>query len=113
MGRYALRQLRLPRASHDLEVAHYAPLQVQYTCTADGAAAATGASLGRMNLSLHEAPASDLRTVYRNRETGETLALRVTRGFIDRYRDLPRERLGEAGREVLHLPESEVFETIP
>jgi formylmethanofuran dehydrogenase subunit E len=110
MGRYALEQLRLPRASRDLEIAHYSPLEVQYTCTADGAAAATGASLGRLNLSLHEAPLADLRTLYRNRKTGETIALRVTPGFVARFRDVPRERLGDAGREVLRLPDDQIFE---
>lgn len=45
MGQYALQRLGLRPGSFDLEVVHHSPAQVQYTCVADGAAAATGASL--------------------------------------------------------------------
>jgi formylmethanofuran dehydrogenase subunit E len=46
MGEYAMKQLGLDRYSFDLEVQHHTPHKVQYSCIADGAAAATGASLG-------------------------------------------------------------------
>lgn len=52
MGEFALRELGLPRGSFDLEVVHFTPESVQYSCIADGAAAATGASLGKLNLKL-------------------------------------------------------------
>ena len=113
MGQAALRTLALPAGSFDLEVAHHAPAKVQYTCIADGAAAATGASLGKLNLALVEEPEpSRVATTYRRRSTGATVTLRPTQAFVARYRDLPRERLAEAGREVLALPEAEVFEEV-
>ena len=52
MGQFALARLGLPRGSFDLEVRHFAPHEVQYSCIVDGAAAATGASLGKLNLAL-------------------------------------------------------------
>ena len=113
MGEYALRRLGLPPGSFDLEVVHHSPPKVQYTCIADGAAAATGASLGKLNLSLApEEEASRVGTTYRRRSTGASVTLRPTAAFVARYRDLPRERLAEAGREVLTLPEAEVLEEV-
>src|SRR5580704_15913505 len=57
MGRYALGKLGLPAQSFDLEVVHHTPEKVQYSCIADGAAAATGASPGKLNLKI--APADE------------------------------------------------------
>lgn len=113
MGEFALEHLGLTRGSFDLEIIHFTPPEVQYACIADGAAAATGASVGKLNLMLAEAPAPETRTTYRNRSTGQTIVLRLTEGFKTRFLDVPRERLGEAGREVLHLDSDEIFEVVP
>jgi formylmethanofuran dehydrogenase subunit E len=113
MGEYALTRLGLPRQSFDLEVTHHTPQEVQYSCIADGAAAATGASAGKLNLTLVDAPESAVSTTYRRKSTGQAITLRPTRAFADRFRDLPRERLAEAGRTVLALPDAEVFEELP
>lgn len=113
MGEAALKQLGLARGSFDLEVAHFAPREVQYSCIADGAAAATGASVGKLNLTLSEAAAKDLRTSYRKRSTGQVVVLKLTDGFKARFVDVPRERLGAAGREVLRLDDAEIFEMVP
>jgi formylmethanofuran dehydrogenase subunit E len=81
---------------------------------ADGAAAATGGSLGKLNLSLMEEPdASRVATTYRRRSTGASVTLRPTARFAERYQNLPRAQLAAAGREVLTLPEAEVFEELP
>src|SRR5262245_60753257 len=45
MGRHALKKLGLEKHSFDLEVVHHSPQKVQFSCMADGAAAATGASI--------------------------------------------------------------------
>ena len=109
MGRYALQKLGLPKGSFDLEVIHHSPREVQYSCIADGAAAATGASLGRLSLSLSEAPAPDTRTTYIKRSTGERITLQATPEFAERYKDLPRPQLMAAGQEVLRLPDTAIF----
>jgi formylmethanofuran dehydrogenase subunit E len=113
MGEHAVAALGLKRGSFDLEVVHHSPKEVQYACIADGAEAATGASLGKLNLSLSEAPASETRTVYRNKATGATITLRPSAGFAKRFRDVPREKLAEAGRDAMALPDAEVFEIVP
>jgi formylmethanofuran dehydrogenase subunit E len=113
MGEYALAKLGLARQSFDLEVVHHTPQEVQFSCIADGAAAATGASTGKLNLRLVDATEADVATTYRRKSTGQSVALRPTRAFAERFRDVPREQLAAAGRVVLALPEAEVFEELP
>ena len=113
MGEHALRALGIPRGSFDLEVVHHSPREVQYACIADGASAATGASLGKLNLSLEGAAAPDTRTVYRRRSTQQAITLRISKAFATRFLDVPRERLADAGREAMQLPETDVFEVLP
>lgn len=113
MGAYALEKLGLARGSFDLEITHYTPREVQYACIADGASASTGASVGKLNLSLADAPAPETRTVYRRKSTGQTVTLRVTKAFAARFLDVPREKLGDAGREAMRLPDADIFEVVP
>src|SRR5579859_299257 len=110
MGEYALHALGLSRGSFDLDVVHFTPPEVQYSCVADGAAASTGASVGKLNLKLADAPAAETRTLYRNKSTGASLVLRVTQSFAARFTDVPRERLARAGREVMQMRDAEIFQ---
>jgi formylmethanofuran dehydrogenase subunit E len=112
MGRYALGKLGLPAQSFDLEVTHHTPEKVQYSCIADGAAAATGASPGKLNLKLVDATDAGVMTTYVKKSTGQAVTLRPTAAFATRFGDLPRERLADAGREVMALPDAEVFEEV-
>ncbi len=109
MGEFALRSLGLERGSFDLEIVHFTPREVQYSCIADGAAAATGASLGKLNLTLADAVAPDTHTVYRRKSTGASIALRVTKAFAARFTDVPPERLKDAGREAMQLRDEDIF----
>lgn len=113
MGAHALTKLGLPRGSFDLEVHHESPNSVQFSCIADGAAASTGASLGKLNLTFSVVERPLLRTTYRKKSTGETLVLRPSASFVTRFENVPREKLGQAGREVLHLTDADVFEEVP
>ncbi|MCC6645551.1 MAG: formylmethanofuran dehydrogenase subunit E family protein [Polyangiaceae bacterium] len=113
MGRYALGELGLSRHSFQLEVVHRSPRAVQFTCIADGASAATGASSGKLNLTLEPADEASVVTLYKNKQSGKELALRPAAAFVTRFKDVPRERLAEAGRQVLALPDAELFEAVP
>lgn len=113
MGEFALRELGLPRGSFDLEVVHFTPESVQYSCIADGAAAATGASLGKLNLKLAGATPLETRTTYRNKKSGQALTLALTDEFKGRFSDVPREELGKAGREVMKLSDEQIFRVVP
>lgn len=113
MGQAALQKLGLARQSFDLDVTHRGPLEPQYACVADGASAATGASLGKVNLRLEAAPADGVVTVYKKKSTGQSVALRPTEAFRKRFLDVPREELGRAGAQVLSLKDEEIFEEVP
>lgn len=113
MGRHAIAGLGLASGSFDLEVTHRTPRQVMYSCIADGAAAATGASAGKLNLTLVDSSAEQVETTYRKKSTGQAITLRPSAKFRARYADAPRERARELGREVLRLDDSDVFEEVP
>lgn len=113
MGQSALATLHLARGSFDLDVRHESPKTPQYACVADGAQAATGASLGKVNLSLIEADEAHIQTTYRNKKSGESITLRPTAAFRSRFLNVPRAGLRAAGAEVLKLPEAELFEVVP
>lgn len=109
MGAYALQQLGLERGSFDLDVTHVSPAEVQYSCIADGAAAATGASLGKLNLHWQEAALPDTRTTYLRKSTGQKITLEVTPEFAKRFADVPRPQLKAAGEEVMGLADAQIF----
>lgn len=112
MSEHALAKLGLERGSFDLEIVHWTPKEVRYSCIADGAAAHSGASLGKLNLSLVDTTADKVLTIYRDKKTGRSVALRPAASFRERYADTPRDRARELGREVLGLPADQVFEEI-
>lgn len=112
MSEHALAKLGLERGSFDLEVVHWTPKEVRYSCIADGAAAHSGASLGKLNLLLVDTTADKVLTIYRDKKTGKSVALRPAASFRERYADTPRDKARELGREVLGLPAEQVFDEI-
>ena len=112
MGERALTELSLQRGSFDVEVEHTSPAQVQYSCIADGVAASTGASVGRLNLRRVDAPDGTTHTQVRDRRSGRSVVLRLTDAFVARFRDVPMPGLGAAGRAVLGLRDDEIFEVV-
>jgi formylmethanofuran dehydrogenase subunit E len=109
IGERALKDLGLSRHSHDLEVVHHCPLQVQYSCMADGLSAATGASPGKLNLRIEESPATGLKTLVRDRERGRSLIFTLRSEFVRSVVDLPFDRLETEGRRVASLPDELIF----
>jgi formylmethanofuran dehydrogenase subunit E len=109
IGERALKELGLPRHSHDLEVVHHCPLEVQYSCMADGLSAATGASPGKLNLRIEETPAVGLKTLVRDRERNRSLTFTLKPEFVKTIADIPFDRLEVEGRRVASLPESSIF----
>ncbi len=109
MGERALHDLKANRGSFSLDVTHRTPMQVQYSCIADGWQAATGVSAGKLNLHLVESQARDTETVIRNDKTGQALVFRLRREFLAKYLDVPEEKQSAAGREVATLPDDKIF----
>ena len=112
MGERALTELSLARGSFDVDVEHTSPPEVQYSCIADGVAASTGASVGRLNLRRVDATDGATQTQVRDRRSGRAVVLRLTEAFLARFRDVPMPTLGAAGRAVLGLRDDEIFEVM-
>ena len=109
IGERALKELGLPRHSHKLEVVHSCPMQVQYSCMADGLSAATGASPGKLNLRLEESPVDGLKTLVSDRGRGRSVTFTLKPEFIRSISDLPGNRLEAEGRRVASLPDEAIF----
>ncbi len=109
MGQRALKELGLPPQSFALLIVHKAPMQVQYTCMADGLQAATGASVGKLNLRLEEASRPALSTIITDRKTGRRLIFTIDPALAASITDLPFEKLEAEGRRVAALPDDKLF----
>ena len=112
MGERALADLSLARGSFDVEVEHTSPPAVQFSCIADGFAAATGASVGRLNLRRVDATDGATHTRVRDRRSGRAVVLRLAPGFLARFLNVPMPGLGAAGQTVLGLRDDEIFEVV-
>lgn len=109
MGERALQEMGATRGSFALDVTHRTPMQVQYSCVADGWQSATGVSAGKLNLHIVEASPQDTETVIRNKMTGQTLVFHLRPEFLAKYLDVPEDKQTDAGREVAGLPDEQIF----
>jgi hypothetical protein len=109
IGERALKELGLARHDHSLEVVHYCPLQVQFSCMADGLSAATGASSGKLNLRIQESPVSGLKTTIKHRESGRSITFTLKPEFVRSVSEIPVDRLEAEGRKVAALPDEAIF----
>jgi formylmethanofuran dehydrogenase subunit E len=109
MGERALHELGEQRGSFQLDVTHRTPLQVQYRCVADGWQAATGVSAGKLNLHIVETKPEQLESVVEDTKTGKELVFRLRAEFIRKYLDIPYDRQASAAREVVALPDDQIF----
>jgi formylmethanofuran dehydrogenase subunit E len=107
MGTAALLKLQLRRGSMDLDVTHYSPPEVQWSCVIDGLQAATGASLGKMN--LHRVDSKETYSVVKNKKTGQTLRFDLAESLIQSNLNLPYDKLQAAGQKVAKLKDADVF----
>jgi formylmethanofuran dehydrogenase subunit E len=112
IGERALKELGLSRQSHELEVIHHSPAEVQYSCIADGVQAATGASPGKLNLRIEQATREDLCTVIRDKQSGRSLTFTIKPEFARSMSNLPMERLEGEGRRVAAMPDDGIFQVV-
>ena len=109
IGERALKALNVSRGTFSLEVIHKTPNEVQWSCVADGVQAATGVSIGKLNLKLESVSRDAVETIVRDRASGRTIVFRLKPQFVKRYLDLSHEKLEAAGREVLSLSDEQIF----
>jgi formylmethanofuran dehydrogenase subunit E len=111
MAKHAMKALEA--GPYEVEVEHHSPKAVQYSCIADGAQAATKASVGKLSLRWTEVKGPELtQTTFKNPKTGTTITLKPSAAFIKKYTNAPREKAAENGRAVLALPDADVFEVV-
>lgn len=108
IGADALKRLAVGRGDRKIQITHFSPEAVRWSCVIDGVQAATGASVGRLSLRWRPAELADLRTEIRL-EGGPTLTYTLTEGFIERFGPVPPEGLEGAGRAVIALPPEAIF----
>jgi formylmethanofuran dehydrogenase subunit E len=109
MGQRALTELRATKGSFALEVVHRAPAEVQWSCIVDGLQAATGTSLGKLNLHLLPATRQTIRSTVTDRKSGKQVVFFLNQAFLKKYLNIPNEELEKAGETVLGLPDDELF----
>ena len=109
MGQRALLELKEPRGSFAPDVTHETPLQVQYSCIADGWQASTGVSAGKLNLHIVRVAPDNLQTIIKDRKTGKELIFRLRPEFLRTYLNLPHSEQAKEARQVAAMPEERIF----
>lgn len=110
IGARALTELQMLKGEFDLDATHNTLPEVQWSCIADGILAATGASVGKLNLHLNLiADKKDAQSIIINKKTGEKVIFRLSEGFLQRYYNVPFPELAKAGRTVLDLRDEDIF----
>ena len=107
MGTAALLKLNLRRGSMDLDVTHYSPPEVQWSCVIDGLQASTGASLGKMN--LHRIDSKETYSVVKNKKTGQTLRFELADALLQSNLNVPYDKLYATGQKVAKMKDDEIF----
>lgn len=113
IGQRALKELGTPRSKFTLSVVHKTPMQVQWSCVADGVQAATGVSVGKLSLKLEEVSEDKMETIVSDRSTGKQFVFRLTASFSKRFFNLPHDQLAHAGEEVLAMSDEDIFTISP
>lgn len=105
-GQRALKEL-----GPSLRVVHHCPLKVQYSCVADGWQAATGVSAGKLSLRVEEG--EEVETQVEDSKSGSTLRFMLRPEFIQRFLNTPYSEQAAAARQVLEMPDDQIFTISP
>lgn len=114
IGKAALRELNATWGQHEMDVVCHIPLQMPYSCLADGLAVGTGNSLGRLDLRLSEVMVmSDIHVSVRRKDgTGPVLLLKPSLKYLQKIHSQPDEKLEALARECGQVAEQELFEIL-
>lgn len=112
IGERSLREFGIKRHDFSISIVHRCPAKVRYSCMADGLQAATGASAGKLNLKVEEAPVEALQTVVVDKKSGRTLAFTLRPKLVESIRDISYERLEAEGERVARLADDEIFSIV-
>ncbi len=111
MGKTVLRELNAKWGQHELDVVCYIPLEMPYSCIADGLVVGTGNSIGRLDIRLAETMTmSDIHVCIQRKDgIGPILLLRPALKYVEKIASEPEEALDSLAHECSRLPEQELF----
>ncbi|HKQ48513.1 MAG TPA: DUF4198 domain-containing protein [Phycisphaerae bacterium] len=110
IGKRALAELGLTAGAEELLAVHRAGRHPQLAAMLDGLQAATGATIGRLNLRVEEVEDDAVETIVANRATGQRLVFRLSadcRGMIVSTEAGPLE---EQAMRLATLPDTDLFD---
>jgi len=111
MGRYALKKLKA-NPHFGIEAEAWCPGATPISCMLDGIQYSTGCTLGKQNIIHHVS--EEVRARFRNRDTGEVIALRLRDEAMDRAIKEMNAKNDEAGAAIIEaMSDEELLEEIP
>ncbi len=111
MGRYALKKLKA-NPHFGIEAEAWCPGATPVSCMLDGIQYSTGCTLGKQNIRHHVS--EEVRAQFKNRETGEVVALRLRDQAMQRAIAEMNAKNDEAGAALIEaLSDEELLEEIP
>lgn len=111
MGERALIELRLPYGSTDFLAVQHGPIQLPYTGMIDGLQAATGATIGKLNLKMKDAPEDELRCEFFHLSTGEGIAYRLNDDMLARLMAVEGHDAESLAVRMMTMSAEELFDT--
>ena len=110
MGRYALRKLNA-NPHFGIEAHAWCPAATPVSCLLDGIQFATGCTLGKQN--IHHHISNRVRASFTNRDTGESIALRLRPEAMERAVEEMHAKNDEAGAALIEaMTDEELLEEI-
>ncbi len=113
IGRRALAELGLAAGAEELVAVQRAARLPQLTAMLDGIQAATGATMGRLNLRLEESDAKHVETVFANRATGRSVAFHLLPECLEIVRAPGGTEVEERALKLATMTDDELFEISP
>jgi formylmethanofuran dehydrogenase subunit E len=111
MGRYALGKLKA-NPHFGIEAHVWCPAATPVSCLLDGIQYATGCTLGKQN--IHHHISNRVRAIFTNRDTGQSLALRLRSAAMERAVAEMHAKNDEAGAALIQdMTDEELLEEIP
>lgn|GEM_PF-738921 len=109
MGERALSEHQMAFGSDRLLALHHCPQKLPYTAVLDGIQAATGATVGKLNLRLIPASESELRCEFIDMESGRKLTYQFQPAMFDQMVDAKDGEARALALQMMTLPESDIF----
>jgi len=109
MGERALAEHELAFGSDRLLALHHCPQKLPYTAVLDGIQAATGATVGKLNLRLIPASESELRCEFIDMNSGRKLTYKFQPAMFDQMLSAKDGAARALALQMMTLPEADIF----